>query len=67
MKNKEKEYIAVIVDEDGQDWVYEGSFGGNDMFTKSQEAKPKFLTETEAYMVAAENTCEGNTGAVRKK
>lgn len=46
-------YMAVVVDRDGTNWVYEGHIDGHPLFVKEHEAKPKMLlTELEAFDIA---------------
>lgn len=61
-----KNSIAYIIDEHGDRWFYEGTIDGNDMFTKEAVARPKLLTEKEAYMVAVGNAGDNETAGVKK-
>jgi len=63
MSNQNK-YVAILEDEDGRRWIYEGSVQGMPIWVQESKARPKFLSEADAYTIVHENRERGDTGFV---
>jgi len=61
-----KNYIASIVDANGQKWTYEGRIQENPIWVKAEDARPRRMTEQRAYDVAHEQVGNGETIIVEK-
>ncbi len=58
MAKKKKRFVAVITDEDGVKWVYEGMVESNPIWVKQDGPnRPELMTEAEAWSVATQWTC----------
>lgn len=61
-----KDYVATLIDEDGNDWYYETTIDEQDIFVKSFEAMPKVLEINEAYKIAERNAKDSDQYLVTK-
>lgn len=62
----EKNYIAALLDEEGNEWWYEQTINGQDNFTKKESGfcRPKMLPEAEAIQIARRNADEDSEAAI---
>ena len=61
-----KDYVATLIDEDGNNWYYETTIDEQDIFVKSGEAMPKVLEINEAYKIAERNAGDSDQYLVTK-
>jgi len=63
---KDQKYEARVVDKLGTVWVFEGWIKDNPIWVHEDKARPKALTETEAYCVAISEATETDKSEIRK-
>jgi hypothetical protein len=61
---KQDKYVAILEDENDDRWIYEGSVQGIPIWTPESQAKPKFLSEDDAYTIVHKSRVNGDTGFV---
>ena len=58
--------VALLIDKDNERWLFEGKVQGLPIWTPEDEARPKIMSEIDAYIVASMFRQKGDIAMVKK-